>query len=91
VVFRTGALSNDVVELPGAGIYVLRMSASDGEREVSDQVQLTVVRPGSDMQGSTLTCNPRRSFNASRTRKGNDLSLNSLNELGRAELYQLNA
>ncbi len=48
VVLRTGALSNDVVELPGAGIYVLRMSASDGEREVSDEVQLTVVRPGSD-------------------------------------------
>lgn len=48
VVFRDGGLSNTIVELPGAGVFVLRLRANDGERAVSDEVQLTVTRPGSD-------------------------------------------
>jgi hypothetical protein len=48
VVFRDASRSNGVVELPGTGTYVLRFTASDGEREVSDDVRVTVVRGGSD-------------------------------------------
>ncbi|MEI6343038.1 MAG: lamin tail domain-containing protein [Verrucomicrobiota bacterium] len=46
VVFRAPGASNGVVELPGQGTYVLRWRASDGERDATDDVQLTVARPG---------------------------------------------
>ncbi len=46
VVFLNGGTSNGVVELPGQGTYVLRWKAFDGEREASDDVQVTVSRPG---------------------------------------------
>jgi hypothetical protein len=45
-VFDDSGRSNAAVELPGQGIYLLRLTASDGERETSDDVQLTVSRPG---------------------------------------------
>lgn len=48
LVFLDATRSNGVVEIPGAGTYVLRLTAFDGEREVSDDVRVTVIRGGSD-------------------------------------------
>lgn len=45
-VFDVPTLATAHVELPGQGIYVLRLTSSDGERETSDDVQFTVTRPG---------------------------------------------
>ncbi len=46
VVFNAGSSSNGTVQVPGQGVYTLRLTASDGEHESSDDVQLTVTRPG---------------------------------------------
>jgi hypothetical protein len=46
VVFRNPGLSNGVVELPGQGVFGLRMAVSDGERETTDDVLVTVDRGG---------------------------------------------
>lgn len=48
VVFPQPGRSNAIVELPGSGTYVLRLEASDGERTVSDDVQVTVGRGGGE-------------------------------------------